>query len=580
LYLVVILHRMRMSDYLLAKDPDMIICMGDYDNTVLRYLFTRAKKVEFNLQLGREARDDDYSSSLKGALTHWIKGRICISSSYRNSTFFDEFGFAGLIERARFGFLPLDMAARYGINTLIDSRNCYELIQRGFVIAKNKAGVSNSNHEHIRTVEQIVSRDKGSMIISPQIGLHENVVSLDYESEYANLIVNHNLSYETVSLEEGRIVILQPNKKKGLLPIIVEKFLKRRLYFKKLLKELPKESVQSLWCEQRVNSLKNILVCLYGSTGSLWNRCGNVLAFEEINKISRDVLIKTKGIIQQLGYELVYADTDSVFIKRKDYNITKRDCEELVDVLSKETGLPISVDCHYKFLVLLPLEADEKIEVLKHYFGITHEEELVVRGIELRRHDIPNFIKQFQTQLLYTLFDCKDADEVVTKGYEDALLLVTNAIDKIMTGEGLLQEDLVISKLLRQDISKYRSIFPHVSAAIQLSNDTGNRPMKGDTIQYIYTNSQLNNPLRRVVPIESMQKEQGQEEENAASPPLNNYDKEKYREMILDAAETVLGYFGFDRTVYSDFKKKGRRKWWYEELREERIRDIQTETIE
>ena len=74
-----------------------------------------------------------------------------------------------------------------------------------------------------------------------------------------------------------------------------------------------------------------------------------------------------------------------------------------------------------------------------------------------------------------------------------------------------------------------------------------------------------------------MQKEE-QEKENA--PPLDNYDKEKYREMILDASETVLGYFGFDRTVYSDFKRKGRRKWWYEELREERIRDIQTETIE
>ena len=36
-----------------------------------------------------------------------------------------------------------------------------------------------------------------------QIGLHENVVALDYDSEYANLIVNHNLSYETVTLEEG-----------------------------------------------------------------------------------------------------------------------------------------------------------------------------------------------------------------------------------------------------------------------------------------------------------------------------------------------------------------------------------------
>ncbi|MGA9170268.1 MAG: DNA polymerase domain-containing protein, partial [Nitrososphaeraceae archaeon] len=258
---------------------------------------------------------------------------------------------------------------------------------------------------------------------------------------------------------------------------------------------------------------------------------------------------------------------------------------ELVSILSKETGLPISIDCHYKFLVLLPLEADEMIEVLKHYFGITYDGELVVRGIEIRRHDSPSFIKQFQTQLLYTLFDCENSDEVVTKGYDDALLLVTQAIDKIMTGEGILQQDLVISKLLRQDIDKYRSIFPHVSAAIQLSNNNNNNsnngssgryPTKGDTIQYIYTNSQHNNPLCRVVPIEMMQKEQ---EEEGKTITLDNYDKEKYREMVLDAAETVLGFFGFDRTVYSNFKKKKGRKW-YEELREERTRDIQTQTME
>ena len=576
------------SNYVLSKDPDIIVCMGDYDNAaVLQYLFARTKKIGFNLQLGREAIDDSYFNTLKVPLTHWIKGRISISSSYyRRSTFFDQFGLAGLVERARFGFLPLDMASRYGINRLIDSRNCYELLQKDFVISNNKTGIRNNDnqHEHIRTVEQIVSRDKGGMIISPQIGLHENVMALDYDSEYANLIVNHNLSYETVTLEGGSIR-RQSNKKKGLLPTIVGRFLKRRLYFKSLLKELPNESVQYLWCEQRVNSLKNILVCLYGSTGSIWNRYSNVLAFEEINKISRDILIKTKDIVQDLGYELAYADTDSVFVKKKDHhNPTKRDYEELVSILSKETGLPISIDCHYKFLVLLPLEADEMIEVLKHYFGITYDGELVVRGIEIRRHDSPSFIKQFQTQLLYTLFDCENSDEVVTKGYDDALLLVTQAIDKIMTGEGILQQDLVISKLLRQDIDKYRSIFPHVSAAIQLSNNNNNSnngssgryPTKGDTIQYIYTNSQHNNPLCRVVPIEMMQKEQ---EEEGKTITLDNYDKEKYREMVLDAAETVLGFFGFDRTVYSNFKKKKGRKW-YEELREERTRDIQTQTME
>jgi DNA polymerase elongation subunit (family B) len=127
------------------------------------------------------------------------------------------------------------------------------------------------------------------MIISPQVGLHENVVSLDYDSEYANLIVNHKLSYETINLkqEKGVVVTQQSNDiKKGLLPTAVEKFLKRR-FISRLLRELSKESMESLWCEQRVNSLKNILVCLYGTTGSIWNRYGNVLAFEEINKISR-----------------------------------------------------------------------------------------------------------------------------------------------------------------------------------------------------------------------------------------------------------------------------------------------------
>ena len=129
-----------------------------------------------------------------------------------------------------------------------------------------------------------------------------------------------------------------------------------------------------------------------------------------------------------------------------------------------------------------------------------------------------------------------------------------------MTGEGLDDKDLIISKLLRQDIQKYKSLFPHVSAAIRSSK----YPLKGDTIRYIYTDSKHNNPLCRVTPIENIQS-------------LPQYDKEKYKEMILDAAETVLGFFGFDRTIYSNIKKRKRK--WYEDLREQRARDIETEML-
>jgi DNA polymerase elongation subunit (family B) len=284
-----------------------------------------------------------------------------------------------------------------------------------------------------------------------------------------------------------------------------------------------------------------------------------VTAFEEINRLSREVLIKTKDIVQGLGFELVYADTDSVFLKKNGASL--EDFESVKDALRRETGLPISLENYYKFLVLLPLEADEKMEALKHYFGITHGSELIARGIEIRRHDAPNFIKEFQTELLYTLFDCKDSAQVISKGYDNSLLLVTKTIDKVMTGEIPLK-DLVVSKMLRQDLIKYRSLFPHVSAALQLT-EAGKSLVRGDIIQFIYMDAAHKNPLRRVMPLDLISEG-------------HDYDKEKYRDMLLEAAETIVGYFGFDRTIYGDAVRKKNRKWWYE-LREERQKDIDTE---
>jgi DNA polymerase elongation subunit (family B) len=553
-----------------TKDPDIIVFLGDqYVNTILDYLFARLLKLGLDFQLGREKKNIAPLTFLKHPGVQWVKGRIPIGSKarIRYSSTLDKFGFAGLLELCRFGFLPLDLASKYGMNHLIDSRNCYELIQRGFVIPNNKSGL----HEEIRTIEELVSNDRGGMIISPQTGLHENVVVLDYDNQYANLIVNHNLSYETVlsKVEQGN----KFNNKKGLLPIAVEKYLNRRLHFEHLSKELSEESNEYLWCQQRIDSLKNILVCLYGTTGSLWNRYGNVLVFEEINRLSREILIKTKDVVQKFGYELIYADTDSVFIKNGSGIPTTDQYEKIVNILRKETGLPISIEHNFKFLVLLPLEASEKIEALKQYYGVTQEGQLVVRGVEIRRHDTPNLIKEFQTELLSTLFDRKSKEEIVNTGYENALLLVTRAIDKIMIGgDDIAREDLVISKLLGQNLEKYRSLFPHVSAAIQLREED-KHPSRGDTIKYIYTDSQHKNPLCRVVAVENIHESNTEE--------AFSYDKEKYREMILDAAETVLGYFGFDRNVYGQRKNTGTRKWkWLQELKREREQDIRIETME
>jgi DNA polymerase elongation subunit (family B) len=123
--------------------------------------------------------------------------------------------------------------------------------------------------------------------------------------------------------------------------------------------------------------------------------------------------------------------------------------------------------------------------------------------------------------------------------------------------------DLVISKLLRQNIEKYRSLFPHVSAAIRL-NVSGVIANLGDNIQYVHTDSKHTDPLYRITPVKLIS--------------TQKYDREKYLEMLLDAAEAVLSVFGFSRSLFG-FDKKRSYQWW-NELYQQHERDIESAKTE
>ncbi|NWG08808.1 MAG: hypothetical protein HXX80_00590 [Nitrososphaerales archaeon] len=507
------------ASFIRDNDPDFLIC-PECDTFTFPYIFARAKLLGLDLQLGRENVEIDF---MKKPLPYWIKGRVALDYNAYGCPF-EDIGLAGLVERSRFSLLPPGIAFRWTSNRIIDSRNCYELMKKGFVIP-NDTGY----FEYIRPIKELIERDKGGMIISPRIGIvHKNVAELDFESEYPNIIVHYGLSYETVT-NEGIA-----KKEDAILPYVTKNALDRRLYFKRLRKILPKDSVEWLYCEQRQIALKSILVCLYGTSGCCWNRFGNVLAFEEINRRSREIMIKTNDFVQNLGYELIYADTDSIFIKKNESS--KEDYEGLAKKISEYVGLPISLDHHYKFLLLLPLESNPsmRMEAQKHYFGMLYNGEIVARGIELRRHDTPKFIKDFQVSLIQVLFNCKDAEEVYTVGYKKALQLVTESIDRLMGGE-VPVEELIVSKILRKPVDQYESILPYVSAAMQLTGK-GKEVKGGELVDFIFMDANHHNPLCRVLAYE------------LAGSKIH-YDKEKYKDMVLKTAKTILSTFGFSREI-------------------------------
>jgi hypothetical protein len=78
-----------------------------------------------------------------------------------------------------------------------------------------------------------------------------------------------------------------------------------------------------------------------------------------------------RGIIMRFS-EIIYADCDRIFVKK--LGATIEDCERLARDISEYIELPMVLDHHYKFLILLPLEADPSgnVEAQKHYFGILY----------------------------------------------------------------------------------------------------------------------------------------------------------------------------------------------------------------
>jgi DNA polymerase elongation subunit (family B) len=476
------------------------------------------------------------SSLLNGFGWRPLPGKLIIDSET-----FQTFGLAGLDEKSEFAALPIGVVSRWGPARVIDSRQCYEAIKKGILIPRTRTGTA----RNVLTAKEVAYTDRGALILSPRVGLHEKVAELDFKSLFPSIIVKHNISYETVSANGIH------SKKKGLLPEFTEQFIGRRLNLKQIKKQLPEQSEAWNEYDQREQTLKKLLVSIFGYSGSDLNRFGNVFAYREVNRLGRETVVAAMNTALREGFEVIYLDTDSVFVERPTADLA--DFLALSQKIEKRTGFEISLANHYRYLVLLPQEADPEIEAARRFYGKLTDGKVYYRGIELRRHDYPIFMKRFQQRLLDIILEADSARDIVRKQLRIAVEYSKETLERILSGDVPIAE-LGISKILRMPVERYRSLFPHVIAAVQLQQKQ--KPVKpGDYVDYVYVDSKEVNPMKRVAPLEF----------------TDTYDADRYAEMLLDVAESVLGVFGFSGTQLG-FQR--RPKNFLEALRVERGREI------
>lgn len=425
-----------------------------------------------------------------------------------------------LIIIARIGRMPIDDIARMGVSQWIRSLLYYEHRQTNSLIPKREELQKRSEG----VMSDAVIKDKkyrGGLVVEPKEGIHFNVVVMDFASLYPSIIKVRNLSYETVrcSHEEcKKNTIPQTNhwacsKKNGMTAIIIGSLRDLRVnYYKSLSKK------ETLTEEQRQQytvvsqALKVILNASYGVMGAEIFPLYFLPAAEATTAIGRYTILETIKKCEKFGIEVLYGDTDSLFIK----NPTDEQIEKVIEQAKKDHGVDLEIDKVYRYCVL----SNRK----KNYLGVTKAGKVDVKGLTGKKSHTPPFIKKLFYELLDVLSKVENLDDFnkAKKQISDKIATCAKKVEE----KEIPLEDLTFNVMISKAPSEYVKTVPqHIRAAKLL--ESIREVKKGDRISYVKI---LNKP--GVKPVEMARKEE--------------IDSKKYMEFMESTLEQITSSMDLD----------------------------------
>lgn len=309
------------------------------------------------------------------------EGRILIDTESFN---FKESGLSGIFLASRLAVISPNLAARFSPGTLISSYEVFEALKRGIAVPFRK-----SDAEEKKTLGVLRAVDRGGMIFQPTPGVYENVWQLDFTSMYPSIIVKHNLSPETISGRSGR----------GFLAEVLEPMLNLRLKTKKLKKERKEYA-------ELDSILKWMLVTCFGYTGYRNAKFGRIEIHEEINRIGREVLLRTKEIAEKMGFEVLHGIVDCLWLRKSG---NESGVKQLKGRVEEDTGLVIDIE-HYSWIVFLPMR--DTFGAYNRYYGRLHDGKMKLRGVAVRRRDTPEYIRRMQLNCFKILQRAESVEDI------------------------------------------------------------------------------------------------------------------------------------------------------------------------
>jgi DNA polymerase I/DNA polymerase-2 len=333
--------------------------------------------------------------------------------------------------------------------------------------------------------EEIQERRKktyvGGFVKEPVLGIHEKISVLDFRSLYPSLIVSFNISPETLNCEcckgNGHKVpelnYWFCKKKEGFVPSVLKEIIQKRAELKKKLKTIPKDSFEYKVLDNRQYALKIIANATYGYFGFPASKWYSKECAESCTAFGRYWIKKTIEEAEKEGFSVIYADTDSLFLKKSE-NIEKEVDEFLKKINQKFPGiLELELQGFYERGIFI--QKGTYGTAKKRYALVDKNGNLLIRGLETVRRDWCNLAKEVQRKVLEFVLKEKNVE-----GAKEYVRKVINDLRK----RKVSLKDLIIYEGLTKPIEQYKLISPHVMAVKKLKQ-RGVEVGEGQVIMFV-----------------------------------------------------------------------------------------------
>ncbi|WP_246540708.1 DNA polymerase II [sulfur-oxidizing endosymbiont of Gigantopelta aegis] len=362
-----------------------------------------------------------------------------------------------VIERARLTGLEMDRTG--GSVAAFDNQYLPRLHRKGFV-----APDIHDRDENISA--------PGGYVMNSKPGIYDSVLVLDYKSLYPSIIRTFRVDpYARVKAQKLDAADCVPGfngisfaRDDFILPDIIKSLWQARDQAKK-----DHNSALS-------QAIKIIMNSFYGVLGTAGCRVHDARLTSSITLRGHELMKQTATMIEAEGYQVIYGDTDSVFVSlggAKEKTIADKIGQQLITKINLhwknelqekyhiESFLEMEYETHYiRFFMPTIRGSDQGSK--KRYAGMIQtinngevKNKIIFKGLETVRTDWTALSREVQQEIYQRIFN-----DLPYEAY------LKDIIQKLKQGD--FDDQLIYRKRLRQKLSDYKkNIPPHAQAALK-----------------------------------------------------------------------------------------------------------------